>query len=193
MAHVNSVVWPIDSAATGGSGGEGDGSEERTMSTEPSNAGSHSNGGDVRVKSSHLHSFCFRPSTVTVSRIYWMIDNGYFADGMGREPREETVPEPHIDEAMLYEEFFTASLQMPPHPVLAAILLKYQIPIHQLTPIVIVQLSKYIWAVTSLGGVPSAEGFAKRIHGMRAFSAIGEIQAGSSCCRGDTCVETVSP
>jgi hypothetical protein len=25
-----------------------------------------------------------------------------------------------------------------------------------------VQLSKYIWAVTSFGGVPSAEGFAKR-------------------------------
>jgi hypothetical protein len=31
---------------------------------------------------------------------------------------------------MLFEEFFTASLRMPPHPVLATILLKYQIQIH---------------------------------------------------------------
>jgi hypothetical protein len=91
-----------------------------------------------------------------------MIDNGYFVDGMGHEPREETMPEPHVDEAVLFEEFFTASLRMPPHPVLAAILLKYQIQIHQLTPNAIVQLSKYIWVVTSFGGAPFAEGFAKR-------------------------------
>jgi hypothetical protein len=59
-----------------------------------------------------------------------MIDSGYFADGMGHEPRENTVPEPRVDEAVLFEEFFTAGLSMPPHPVLAAILLKYQIQIH---------------------------------------------------------------
>jgi hypothetical protein len=91
-----------------------------------------------------------------------MIDNGYFVDGMGHEPREETMPEPHVDEAVLFEEFFTASLRMPPHPVLAAILLKYQIQIHQLTPNAIVQLSKYIWVVTSFGGIPSTEGFTMR-------------------------------
>jgi hypothetical protein len=34
---------------------------------------------------------------------------------------------PHVDEVVLFEEFFTAGLGMPPHPVLAAILLKYQI------------------------------------------------------------------
>jgi hypothetical protein len=67
---------------------------------------------------------------MTVSQIRGMIDNGYFANGMGREPREEIVPEPHDDEPMLFEEFFTVSLRMPPHPVLAAILLKYQIQIH---------------------------------------------------------------
>jgi hypothetical protein len=83
-----------------------------------------------------------------------MIDNGYFG--------EETVPEPHEDEAMLFEEFCTARLRMPPHPVLTDILLKYQIQIHHITPNAIVQLLKYIWAVTSFGGVLSAEGFAKR-------------------------------
>jgi hypothetical protein len=91
-----------------------------------------------------------------------MIDNSYFADGMGCELGEDTVPEPHVDETVLFEEFFTAGLRMSPHPVLATILLKYQIQIHQLNPNAIVQLSKYIWAVTSFGSVLSAEGFTKR-------------------------------
>jgi hypothetical protein len=56
-----------------------------------------------------------------------MIGNGYFADGMGRELGEKTMPEPHVDEAVLFEEFFTAGLRMPRHPMLADILLKYQI------------------------------------------------------------------
>jgi hypothetical protein len=51
---------------------------------------------------------------------------------------------------------------MPPHPVLACILLKFQVQLHQLTPNTIAQLSKYCWAVTSIRGVPSANGFAKR-------------------------------
>jgi hypothetical protein len=162
MARAKSTTWPIDGAAAGGSGGEGQGSEERTISVRPSDAGSYSHGGDSRVKSSHLWSFYFGPSTVIVSRIYGMIDSGYFADGMGREAGEETMSEPHADEAVLLEEFFSIGLRMPLHPVVAAILLKYQIQIHQLTPNAMVQLSKYIWAVTSFGGIPSAEGFTKR-------------------------------
>jgi hypothetical protein len=46
--------------------------------------------------------------------------------------------------------------------VLADILLKFQVQLHQLTPNAMVQLSKYIWAVMSFKGVPSADGFAKR-------------------------------
>jgi hypothetical protein len=36
------------------------------------------------------------------------------------------------------------------------------VQLHQLTPNVIGQLLKYIWAVVSFGGVPSADGFTKR-------------------------------
>jgi hypothetical protein len=42
-----------------------------------------------------------------------MIDRGYFTEGMGREPGEETVLEPHPDEAVVFEEFFTTGLRMP--------------------------------------------------------------------------------
>jgi hypothetical protein len=42
-----------------------------------------------------------------------------------REPGDETVPEPNPDEVVVFEEFFAAGLQMPPHPVFTEILLKY--------------------------------------------------------------------
>jgi hypothetical protein len=54
-----------------------------------------------------------RPLTITVSRIRGMIDRGYSTKGMGREPGEETVPEPHPDEAVVFEEFFTTGVRMP--------------------------------------------------------------------------------
>jgi hypothetical protein len=162
MTRIKSTAQPVSSAAFGGSGGKGDGSEERTISEQPSDAGSQSDGSDARAKNSRSWSLYFGPSTVTVCRIRSIIVNGYFANGMGHEPGEETVPEPRADEAVLFEEFFTDGLRMPLHHVLAAILLKYQIQIHQLTPNAIVQLSKYISAVTCPGGVPSVDGFVKR-------------------------------
>jgi hypothetical protein len=66
------------------------------------------------------------------------------------------------DEAVVFEEFFIAGLYMPPHPALAAILLKFYAQLHQLTPNAIAQLSKYFWVVGSFGGIPSGDAFAKR-------------------------------
>jgi hypothetical protein len=51
---------------------------------------------------------------------------------------------------------------MPLHPVLSDILLKFWVQLHQLTPNAIVQLLKYIWAVTIFSGIPFTDGFAKR-------------------------------
>jgi hypothetical protein len=76
---------------------------------------------------------------MSVNRIRGMVDSGYFAEGMGRVPEEETVMEPQPDEAVVFEEFFSAGLRIPPHPVLANILLKFQVQIHQLTPNAVVQ------------------------------------------------------
>jgi hypothetical protein len=98
-------------------------------------AGSHGEAGDVMDGS---WSFLFGPLTFTVNWICGLIDSGYFAKGMGHEPGQETIPEPHLDEVVIFEEFFTAGLRMPPHPVLADILLKFQIQIHKLTPNAIV-------------------------------------------------------
>jgi hypothetical protein len=99
---------------------------------------------------------------VTVIHIHGMIDSSYFAEGMAHEPREETVPELNSDKAVVLEEFFIAGLRMPPHPVLADILLKFQVQIHQFTRNAIIQLLKYSWAITSFGGILSTVGFTER-------------------------------
>jgi hypothetical protein len=162
MARIKSTTRPI--GATTGSGGEGhesEGSVKRIESVLLSDTGSRSGVGDDVDDGSHNRRYYFGPLTVTVSRIHGMIDNGYFFEGMGHEPGVETIPEPNANETVVFEEFFTAGLRMPPQPMLVDILLKFQVQIHQLTPNAIVQLSKYIWAVTGFGGILSAEGFTK--------------------------------
>jgi hypothetical protein len=162
MDRVRSTACYVGGAATGGSRGEGGGSDDRMESMRLSDVGSHGEAVDVADDGSHLWSFFFGPSTVTVNRVHRVIDSSYFAEGMGRKPREETVPEPNPDEAVVFEEFFTTGLRMPPDPVLSDIVLKFWVQIQQLMSNAIVQLSKYIRAVVSFGGVPSAEGLTKR-------------------------------
>jgi hypothetical protein len=91
-----------------------------------------------------------------------MTEQGCFAKGGARAPGEENIPKLEDDEVVIFKEFFTAGLRMPPHPVFADILLKFQVQLHQLTPNAIAQLSKYFWTVTSFRGIPSGDGFAKR-------------------------------
>jgi hypothetical protein len=57
--------------------------------------------------------------------------------------------------------FFTAGLRMPPHLVLADILHKFQVQFNHLMLKAIIQISKFIWAVTSCGGHPTADVFAQ--------------------------------
>jgi hypothetical protein len=59
-------------------------------------------------------------------------------------PSLESVASPQTDEAMVFEDYFTTGLCMPPHPVLLDILCKFQVLLHQLTPNAIVQIEKFI-------------------------------------------------
>jgi hypothetical protein len=72
------------------------------------------------------------------------------------------VAELNPNKDVVFEEFFTAGLQMPPHPAFTEILLKFWVQLHQLTLNVIAQISKYFWVMLSFGGGPSSDGFAKR-------------------------------
>jgi hypothetical protein len=97
-------------------------------------------------------------------------------------PSLESVASPQTDEAMVFEDYFTTGLCMPPHPILLDILCKFRVLLHQLTPNAIVQIEKFIWAVTSCGGHPTRDVFAhhyelhyqnKKIHlqGSETFTA----------------------
>jgi hypothetical protein len=95
--------------------------------------------------------------------LFWPLDNNQESySGNDRSRVFHRRPEPDRNEVVIFEGFFTIGLRMPPHPVLADILLKYQVQLHQLTANAIAQLSNYVWAVASFGGVLSVNGFAKR-------------------------------
>jgi hypothetical protein len=70
-------------------------------------------------------TYYFGSSTITIGKIKEMVEKGYFPEGGERSPGMETVSEPDDDEAMVYEDFFTAGLCMPLHPALANILLHF--------------------------------------------------------------------
>jgi hypothetical protein len=61
----------------------------------------------------------------------------------------------------VFEAFFAAGLRLPAHRFVGEVLRRFNVQIHQLTPNVVVALSKYVWATTSYGGQPSVEVFAK--------------------------------
>jgi hypothetical protein len=68
----------------------------------------------------------------------------------------QSILDPRMNETVVFKDFFTAGLCMPPHPVLVDILCKFHVQLHQLTPNAIVQIGKFISAVTSCGGHPTA-------------------------------------
>jgi hypothetical protein len=67
------------------------------------------------------------------------------------------------NEVVVFKSLFKAGLRFPLNKVIAGVLKKYGIYLHQLTPNAIVRLSVYIWALRSQGVEPFSEGFC-RVH-----------------------------
>jgi hypothetical protein len=70
---------------------------------------------------------------------------------------------PEKDEVVVFKSFFKAGLRFPLNGMIADVLKKFGIYLHQLTPNAIVRLSVYIWALRSQGVEPFTEGFC-RVH-----------------------------
>jgi hypothetical protein len=102
----------------------------------------------------------FGVSRISSVRVQDMQQLGYFGDGVGRIPRAEEIPELE-GELVVFEAFFIAGLRLPAQRFVAEVLQRFEVQVHQLTPNVVVALAKYVWAVTSYGGQPSVEVFAK--------------------------------
>jgi hypothetical protein len=117
----------------------------------------------VPTKPSHLE---FGKSTVTEGDMSKLMNLGYFSEAkkeLVRFDGEEITPKPGKDEVVVFKSFFKAGLRFPLNGMIADVLKKFGIYLHQLTPNTIVRLSVYIWALRSQGVEPFDEGF-YRVH-----------------------------
>jgi hypothetical protein len=105
----------------------------------------------VPSKPSHLE---FGKSTVTEGDMSKLMKLGYFSEAKKELVRfggEEITPKPEKDEVVVFKSFFKAGLRFPLNGMIADVLKKFGIYLHQLTPNAIVRLSVYIWALRSQG------------------------------------------
>jgi hypothetical protein len=106
-------------------------------------------------------NYDFGQSKVTRGRISDLKNSiHFFPKGFTQPLGVESVPVPRENEAVVFDDFFIVGLRIPLHPMLLDILHKFHVHLHEFTPNAIVQISKFIWAVTSCGGHPNAEVFA---------------------------------
>jgi hypothetical protein len=85
-------------------------------------------------KPSHLD---FGKSTVSEADMTMITKLGYFKEadkGLVRFGGEETIPKPKNDEVVVFKRFFKAGLRFPLHGMIAEVLEKFGIYLHQLTP-----------------------------------------------------------
>jgi hypothetical protein len=106
------------------------------------------------------HTVEFGTSRIYSVRVLEMQRLGYFGSGVGRAPGAEDVPEPK-GELVVFEAFFAAGLCLSAHRFVVEVLQRFDVQIHQLTPNAMSALIKYAWVVSSYGGEPYVEDFAK--------------------------------
>jgi hypothetical protein len=117
----------------------------------------------VPSKPSHLD---FGKYTISEGDLPKLLNLSYFSEAKKELVRfggEETTPKPGKDEVVVFKSFFKAGLRFPLNKMIADVLKKFGIYLHQLTPNAIIRLSVYIWALRSQGVEPFGEGFC-RVH-----------------------------
>jgi hypothetical protein len=105
-------------------------------------------------------SFVFGESKVTANLIREFEAAGFFFVGSGRAPLDEEVPTPEADKIVVFRDFFTCGLRFPCDPLLPAILDKFSVKIHQLSPSLFLELSKFFWVMKTIGCNFSTDVFA---------------------------------
>jgi hypothetical protein len=83
--------------------------------------------------------------------------------------RDDLVLTPKDDKVIMFRSFLKAELRFPLHKIVVAVLKRFNMYFHQLTPNTIVHLGIFIWAMRSQGIQPDAESFCE------AFNQIHEL------------------
>jgi hypothetical protein len=86
---------------------------------------------------------------------------GCFEPGVCRLPRKETTPKPRKNESVVFRDFFTAGFRLPVSKRFSVILAAYNVQIHQLTPNLIPQIMKFLWACRTFVGDNDVETFVR--------------------------------
>jgi hypothetical protein len=92
-------------------------------------------------------SFVFGESKVTTNLIREYEVARFFPAGDDRAPLDEQIPTPEADEVVVFRDFFTCGLSFPCDPLVPAILDKFDVKIHQLSPSSFLELSKFFWVM----------------------------------------------
>jgi hypothetical protein len=98
-------------------------------------------------KPSHLE---FGKSTITEGDMSKLMKLGYFSEAkkeLVHFSGEEITPKPEKDEVVVFKSLFKGGLRFPLNGMIADVLKKFGIYLHQLSPNAIVRLSVYIWAL----------------------------------------------
>jgi hypothetical protein len=122
---------------------------ERTAVEETDSEDDYSSA--VPSKPSHLD---FGKSTISEADFPKMVKLSYLSEAKNELIRfggEETIPKPGKNEVVVFKIIFKAGLRFPLNKMIAGVLKKYGIYLHQLTPNAIFRLSVYIWALRSQG------------------------------------------
>jgi uncharacterized membrane protein len=90
-------------------------------------------------------AFVFRESKVMADLIREYEAAGFFPAGNGLAPLDEEVPTPEADKIVVFHELFTCGLRFPCDPLLPAILDRFYVKIHQLSPNSFLEISKFLW------------------------------------------------
>jgi hypothetical protein len=137
-------------------------------------------------------SFVFGESKVTADLIREYEAAGFFPAGSGRAPLDEEIPTPEADEIVVFRDFFTCGLRFPCDPLLPAILDKFSMKIHQLSPNSFLEVSKFLWIMKTFGCNFSTDVFA-RFFELVIVPDIIELNNGQyyeahyTCCTFNTC------
>jgi hypothetical protein len=105
-------------------------------------------------------TFEFGESLVMVEDISEMVQGGFFKEGRAKAPlAEQTVPDPEPGYAVVFRDYFTYGLLLPPYSFLCQVMEAFNLELHHFSPNGILTLSKFCWAYESYGSVPHIDTF----------------------------------
>jgi len=105
-------------------------------------------------------TFEFGESTVRTEDIADMVLARFFKDGRAKAPPAgQTVPAPEEGYAVVFRDFFTCGLLMPPYHFLREVMESFNVELHHFSPNGILTLSKFAWACESYGAMPHIDTF----------------------------------